>query len=173
MKKITLFLPITLILSGCFLSLPFKTDNEISLESITALTSAIANKESLNVKNLFSVGQISEIENFDNDIKLLEQYFTGSVTNIKKSALSAENGLDGDWKEKYISASYEVKTTDDDYRLALKLCAIDTKYKENIGIWSLYVIKESKITYPEYAYWGDGKDKPGINIEVLWDGPNS
>lgn len=42
----------------------------------------------------------------------------------------------------------------------------DTANIDNLGIHSLYIIKSEEDTDISFAYWGDGKDTPGINIGI-------
>ena len=52
------------------------------------------------------------------------------------------------------------------YRIAIQDCVIDETNSANVGIWSLYIIKMEDDTDPSFAYWGDGKNTPGININI-------
>lgn len=36
--------------------------------------------------------------------------------------------------------------------------------KANVGIWYIYIIKQSEDVNPNYTCWGDGLATPGINI---------
>ena len=66
------------------------------------------------------------------------------------------------WKCLY--ATYDVETTQDQYRFAMEFMLQDTADADNVGIRSLYVIRLADDPNPQRAYRGDGEDTPGINI---------
>ena len=52
------------------------------------------------------------------------------------------------------------------YRIAIQSFTVDTANPNNVGIWSLYIIKAEDDEDPYSAYRGDGKYTPGIHINI-------
>lgn len=73
-----------------------------------------------------------------------------------------EDGTGRYWKCLY--ATYDVETTQDKYRFAMEYMLLDTADADNVGIRSLYIIRLADDTDPQFAYRGDEKYTPGINI---------
>ena len=66
--------------------------------------------------------------------------------------------------------TYDFNTNICKYRLAIKWCAQDTSNADNVGIWSLYIIRAEDDITPNHAYWGDCLWTNGINIGKVYDG---
>lgn len=64
----------------------------------------------------------------------------------------------------FFYATYDVETTQDKYRFAMEYMLLDTADADNVGIRSLYIIRLADDTDPQFAYRGDEKYTPGINI---------
>jgi hypothetical protein len=129
---------------------------------------AIKNKDSDALKAMFSKNAIVRAENFDQNITDLFGYYQGDFVSYNDwGGPGAQGGIneDGsgrDWK--LLESTYDVKTTSGEYRFAIYEFVQDTADPDNVGVWSVYVIKMEDDSYPEYAYWGDGKETPGINV---------
>ena len=93
--------------------------------------------------------------------------FRGKVRIIRKSAKRVDGGMNDDGTGRYWTAvysTYDVETTQDQYRFAMELILRDSADVANVGIRSLYVIRLEDDPEPQFAYRGDGEDTPGINI---------
>ena len=127
---------------------------------------AIQNRDEDALRKLFSQNTIAQVDGFDQTIIDLFDYYQGSYTSLewKGSGGGAKWG-DGE-KKKYSDFGYDVKTTENIYRFSIAYCEVDTLDEENVGIYSLYIIKMEDDTDPQFGYGGDGKDTPGINIGI-------
>ena len=97
------------------------------------------------------------------------KFFQGEFISYDFRAGPATGGLIEHFKEqKYLETSYDVKTDETTYHIAIKEFIKDDFDPNNIGLYSLYII-DSKIWEYSYAYWGGGKWIPGINIEQEGD----
>lgn len=131
---------------------------------------AIKNKDKIAFKALFSPKAIAKTEDFDQSIIDLFDYFQGDFVSYNDWGGPAtfrginDDGTGRNWKS--IESSYDVETSKQRYRFAIQDFIQDTADTDNVGIHSLYIIKTEDDTDINFAYWGDGKDTPGIHIGV-------
>ena len=119
------------------------------------------------MKALFSKSAIADAKNFDDSIKSLFDYYEGNVISYDdKSALGVGETREDGHRQKEFNSTYDVKTSERTYRFAIQDVTIDTANPDNVGIRSLYVIKMEDDTDPLFAYRGDGKNTPGINMNI-------
>lgn len=78
------------------------------------------------------------------------------------SEINQENGE----RQEILYDTYDFRTVSGDYRLAFKYVDIDTAEPDNVGIWSVYIIRAEEDVDLQYAYWGDHNYTPGIWIGV-------
>lgn len=173
MKKIiTLFLTFVILvaLSSCsfggnnmMLDNDQKTANYLFEKLLDALQS---NDKDMLIK-LFSINVFENIPNKQKVLEELFEYYTGEVESYDDWGgpvveTSKEDGV----IIQVMESTYDVKTTECDYRFAIKRVTQDSSNSNNLGIHSIYIIKSSEDKYQDYAYWGDGKYTSGINIGV-------
>lgn len=146
----------------------FKDDAQISNDSFETIIKAIQNQDENLLKSLFSKKAIMEADDFEKSVTDLFDFYQGEMISYDDfGAQSINTGInDGEfgfiWKS--IQSTYMVKTDEQIYRIAIKEFVQDTSDIDNVGIYSLYIIKEEN-SDPEFAYWGDGKWSPGIIID--------
>lgn len=175
MKKITLLLVIMMVFSSCSLGglqlgkkgSFFQDDRAKANNSFEKLLDAIQNKDSIKLKSLFSKKALAKIKDFDALADNLFDYFQGDFVSYDDwGGAVGGDGLREDGKEWYtIQPTYDVKTSEQDYRFAFKEFTVNEFEPDKVGIWSLYVIKMADDTDPKVAYRGDGKWTPGIVID--------
>ena len=147
------------------------SDEEIDDICMTHVVKAIESKNHQNIKDLFAYDKIKNISSFDEDIDKLLDYYSGASTNLKRcSDIVRETQREG-YRQKFYHISYDVTTTTNKYRLYVHLCSGNNKYKNMIGIWSLYILEFDKDHKPNSCYSGDQLDTVGINIGVKRDKP--
>lgn len=134
------------------------------------LLEAIKNKDSHTLKSMFSKNSILQVQEIDQSIDDLFEYFQGDFISYNDwSAINVEEGLNDDgtgrkWKALY--STYDVETSKQKYRIAIQDFIHDTADTNNVGIHSFYIIKFEDDTDPEIAYRGDDKYTPGINFNI-------
>ncbi len=117
--------------------------------------------------SLFSNEISRSVESIDQSISDLFDYFDGEVYSYDDwggpcvSTLKEHNST-----KQIMELTYDIKTTECEYRLAVQYVSKDTGNSDNIGIQSLYIIKKEDDVFQEYAYWGDGLFAPGIHIGI-------
>ena len=171
MKKCFIYLclfTLTISLCACsFLSGFFKSDDQIAKEKLDAVLQALEIEDSEALKKLFSPKAISESDNFENDLQALFDYFDGVTVSVGEySPLHVSKKRDEDLERKIIYSTYDIQTDKQTYRIAMQDIIYNTYEENNVGIYSLYIIIMSEDTDPTYAYNGDGKYTPGINIGI-------
>lgn len=154
-------------LCGCSMRKSFlmMDDESIANRQFEKLIDAIQTQDIDAVRALFSKNALKEAENLDESIRHLFDYFQGelvSYNNWGGPGVKAEMEY-GDYQEVY-DATYDFETAQDKYRLWMEIITVDTTDADNVGIRSLYIIRFEDDTRTDFAYRGDRKHTPGINI---------
>ena len=152
-------------LTGCLI---IDSDSTIAQKNFEKLITAIQNKNKIAVKELFAKNKIANIENFDDAINALFTYYDGEYVSFKNKGVGMFSGKDRSGKYKYFSMSYDVTTTARVYRFGIKWYITETKDKNDVGIWFLYILKFEDDPYPQFSYGGDGLGTYGINVGKVW-----
>ena len=144
-----------------------ENDQETANARMDKVLAVIKNKDVNALKAMFSKKVIANTENLDQSIADLFDYFQGDFISYNDwGGPLAEETFDYGDKQKILCSSYDVVTSEQTYRFAIQDFTTDTADPDNVGIWSLYIIKMADDTDPQFGYWGDGKDTPGINIGI-------
>ena len=153
-----LCLIVALLCTSCSFGEP-NSDQKIANARMDKVLNAIHNKDKEALKAMFSKKSIAQTENFDQSITDLLSYDDWA-------------GPEGDetWeygdKQKILYSSYDVKTSNKEYRFTIQDFTVDTADADNVGIHSLYIIKMEDDIDPQLGYRGDNKFTPGIHIGV-------
>ena len=169
MKKgiFALFLSFLFVLSSCSLQSIILSDSQIINGEFDKVLEASQNRDAYFLKSLFSEEAISKSEAFDSNVELLFEYFQGVNASYEDNgALTVEESNEDGIRKKVIRKTYDVTTSMETYRFAISFVVDGVDDVNNLGIWSMYIIKMKDDSDPTYAYWGDGKDSPGINIGI-------
>lgn len=145
-------------------------NNKQNEEIIVGVFSAIKEQDKEAIRGLFSKKAINSDCDFDKKVDELFDFIQGELVTYDDwggPGEDAEYNAEYTWLSK--QHSYDVITTEQKHRLAIKEYTIDSANPDNIGIYSLYVIKTEDDPYAEYAYGGDGKWEPGIHLNVFFD----
>lgn len=139
------------------------TDEGASKKKMEQLLTSIKNEDRAEIKSLFAPDKIADIEDFDSDIEALLTYYDGDLESFK--GVSGTN----DYKDhglitKHYNMSYDVTTTQTVYRFAIIWYVEDTGNTDNVGIWSLNVIKFYDDPNQNISYGGDGSWSNGIHL---------
>lgn len=100
-------------------------------------------------------------------MKSLFDYYGGDFVSYNNwGGPGVEETREDGYRLKEFYSTYDVKTSERTYRFAMQDVTIDIVNPDNVGIRSLYVIKMEDDTDPLFAYRGDGKNTPGINMNI-------
>lgn len=128
---------------------------------------ACKKQDVITMKTFFSNKVIDETGNINDRIAELFNFFEGEVLSYDDwGGPGSDMGINEDntnrtWKR--LRSTYDVKTDKQRYRFAIEEFILDTANQNNIGISSIYIIKAENSDM-QFAYLGDGKWTPGINI---------
>lgn len=150
-------------------------DDKTANQKFEMIIEALENKNADELTKLFSENAINNDDDFNEKVDSLFEYYHGDLVSYDDwDALAVYDSVNesGDNRRvKSYDLTYDVETTEQKYRFAIHYVIEDTADKNNVGIWSLYIIKAEDDTDLRFAYRGDGKDTPGININVKNDIP--
>lgn len=172
MKRMILFLLlVSLSLSGCAalraIDAYAQPDEEISDTQMEAFLNAVADRNTRALRELFAPNALAEMEDFDAMAAVLFDYCSGKFTAYDDWAgpNSSKTMHYGD-VVKTLYATYDIQMEEGNFRLALSLVRTDTETPDNVGLWSVYIIRAEDDTDLKCAYRGDGEYAPGIWIGV-------
>lgn len=167
-----LTLIISLLLTSCsledfdFLNIFFQSDAAIAKQTTEQLMSAIERHDTNSIKDVFAKTVVDNAYDFEESVSALMDYYTGNMVSCNSEYEPYSSGVYTPERTcEYIYCSYSVTTDKSDYYFYLKIVTRDTVNADNIGIYSLYVIKQSKYDNKDAFYSGDGFETPGINID--------
>lgn len=139
---------------------------------IEQVFSAIEEEDEDALRALFAVNVVSADPEFDAKITELIEFVDGDLVSYDDWGGGGEEASFGEeGTRRYSNYSFDVETTETSYRFAIRTCTVDSEDANNLGIHSLYVIRQEDDPYPEYAYGGDGKDTPGIHFNAVFEEP--
>jgi len=166
------------VIAGCapaeVVSPLLRDSNDIAFEVFEKVILAIEEKDKEGLKNLFSKQAIADSDNLDEEINSLFEFYKGKMnSNYAWGEVgTGEKDENGRWK--WIQPSYDIETTEEEYKILFKYYLFDTSNEDNVGIYSLYIIKAEDFFNVEFepetsrfnmAYGGDIEKSPGITIE--------
>lgn len=142
-------------------------DRKIANQQLDNVVEAIRQQDTDALTVLFSGTALKKASGFGEAATELFGYFEGELVSYDDWAgpyVSTER--EWNYVLQIMESTYDVKTTECDYRIAIRYVAQDTSNKQNVGIESLYIIRSDKDEDLSLAYYGDGKFTPGINIGI-------
>jgi flavodoxin len=136
-------------------------------QRVTEIIEAIQIKDKDKLTSLFSQESLNYAQSFDESINELFDYFDGEVVSYDDGGGPyVETTKDYNQILQIMESSYDVKTTECEYRIAIKNIVQNSTNAHSVGVQSLYIIKSEDDVNRQYAYWGDGAFTPGINIGI-------
>ena len=142
----------------------FLPEADIADEFLKIMVGLVETEDSASLRDLFSENTVASCENMDDSIVELVDFWQGDMVSCERYGPMSHTEKEGEAYYKEICASYDVVTSSGSYRLAFKLCIVDTEVPENLGLHSVYIIK-AEDSDMQFAYWGGGIWNDGIVIE--------
>ena len=87
----------------------------------------------------------------------------GDIISYQRYGPGTYTSKSGDIFRKEIEASFNLETTVGFYKIALRMCVVDTADNDNVGLCYLYITETEKDD--SAVYWGDDDCELGIIIE--------
>lgn len=131
-----------------------ESENEQEINRIDQILSFIENEDSENMKVIFSKTALKEDKNFDNGIEYLFNFFQGEVVSYKDSGVGESETNEYGIKTKKVRSFYKVETDVESYLVFLFEITEDTNNPENLGVYSLRVIREEDRD-AQFTSWQD------------------
>jgi hypothetical protein len=165
LKFTALILTIVIILSFSGCNLFYDDVSSKSKQYMKSLISKLESEDVEGVKALFAPNKIADIPDFDETVQALIDYYNGSFVSMtgtagEGSSLDKTSGIDRKWYD----MSYDVTTTTEVFRISTEWYIKAVENKEDVGIWSLSIIKYNDDPAKQKTYWGDGTSFYGIQI---------
>lgn len=163
MKKFLGFISFILILLLASCNVFSDNDSKLANFKATEIVEAIESRQRDKIKSLFSLTVSCD---FNESINELFQYYKEEHLNIEHSGgPNVSDSFSQGNTEKMIRASYKIITEENVYSMSFTWCSEDDFNPQNIGLRSLYLIKDiDNPHYSKYVYWGDGTGAEGIFV---------
>lgn len=140
------------------------SDIKVTNGTFRQVINALQHQDKTSLKSLFS-NNVRGISNFDKNVQDLFDFFHGNVTSVVDTGgVGKDSKFDHGKKRMDLQFAYDVKTSEQEYHVAVKECTEDTFDTNNVGVTSIYIIN-AKNWHEPYVYRGDGKWTPGIVID--------
>jgi hypothetical protein len=124
----------------------------------------IHERNKMYISDLFPTNKRGDENQLDENIDRLLSYYEGDLVSYERDDIDEYAYIDQDVIIRRYAVTCQVSTTSNNYRIAILWCGDDPDC-QNVGLWSLYVIKADEYNSDE-PYWGDGLWTNGINIGV-------
>lgn len=164
----TFLIVLSILLTSCSSGVFSIFDSEKDI--IVELFSALEQQDKDAVYDMFSKNTINSDSEFDKKIDELFDFIEGDLVSYDDWGGPGED-LEFNDEYKLLSRvhSFDVTTTKQKYRIAIKEYVTDTADPDNVGICSLYIIKAEDDPNVDYSYGGDSSWTPGIHFNVVWN----
>ena len=146
-----------------------KNEDEMIEEKVQNLISYLDNDDKEGIKSLFAEKQIENNNDFELSLNDLVEYYDGTSISKIQGSMGTDKDKNQNYQATWYNIPYKITTTIEEYRLAIYWCIEYSSNSKQLGIWSLYIIKEEDYPTPTYTYRGDGLWTPGINIGKVYD----
>ena len=149
------------------------SDSEQADVVFQQIISLIENEDRASLQTLFSAHTMDSVENMDGQVSALFDFYEGKMTSFQRYGPGTQTAKDNGAYYKTIYASYDVTTSEGDYRMVIYFCTVDSACDENVGLTSIYIIKaeNSNLDFVYWGEWGTDEWSPGITIEFEDSGP--
>ena len=154
---VALSLILSMSITGCvFGGLIFDSDTSVAAKKLDSLIECIEKKDSEGLKALFAPNKLADIDDFDESIQELFDYYGGEFVSHPNSTPGSMKDSDYGTVKEYFLIRNEVYTTEDTYYFTIYWYIRDDTDRGNEGIWSLDVLKseDSPADNDSYCYIG-------------------
>lgn len=116
-------------------------DNEKADTRLELVLDAIKSNDKESLKSMFSKQALNEAKDFDGSIDYLFEFFQGKDISWERNGLSVYETINYGHKTMQLYSTYYVNTDIQEYIFDLIECIVDSDNLENIGLYTLRVIK--------------------------------
>ena len=141
----------------------FNDDDITAKNMLATFLEAVETADQDMIMQLFAPN-IASTTAIEEHIDGIINYYKGTTSYIEYvGGMGSRSQNDGITTDHYM-ATFKVSTSEQEYRIAIKICYEDTADSGNVGIHSIYIIKAENAD-PVFAYWGGHVWDNGIIIE--------
>lgn len=159
--KILVLSTLCLFLCGCSVlsSSKYVVDDTVYSEKILEkIVYALENNEPEKIKELFSENALKEVENIEEDIQYLMDYYKGEMQSYCGLGSDGSSSVEGGERLRTLFCGFEITTDVDVYNICFYSCLVDTEEPDNEGIYTLEMIRDDEKENESYNEFGG----PGI-----------
>lgn len=158
------------VLTGCVYGrrLIYDTTSSKAADILKEAVSLIEAKDAEKLQQMFAVNAQIEQPNLEKQIQSLFAYYDRTSDSVEVGGSEIRRDYDGKGgKTMYGWLSGEIMS-ETRYLIAARVVMEDNRTPDNIGIWSIYIIRaEDEPDYPEFSYWGEVRtDKVGVYVGI-------
>lgn len=165
---LSFMLSIMMVGCGGFGGLIFDSDTSVAAKKLDSLIECIEKKDDEGVKALFASNKLADIDDFNESIQELFDYYEGEFISHPNSTPGSMKDNDYGTVKEYFYIRNVVYTTSDTYYFTILWYIRDDTDKGNEGIWSLDVLRLEDAPSDNYLYCFTGSDwATGIHVGVI------
>ena len=165
---------ICIILGGCMsrrgkLTKELGSEQQMADKMMADIVSALDNNDEDALKSLFSQKTIKEVDDLDQQILDIMNFYKGISRNYEGHIFSSNDIRDGKNVKKLIEGMYKLETEHGNYRIDFDYNPVDRENPNEVGLNSLELITEE--TYQKEVdingsyNWQSGANGPGVYIK--------
>lgn len=136
-------------------------DDETADKCFQKIIEALDNKDKEELKKIFSPNALKEANDIDSSINEMMNFYKGKMKSNKRTVATSESKDYGENK-KELNCSYKVTTDDGNYSIHFVEKLIDTKNPNNVGIYTLDIMKEQD--GDKFFHWGNKNQSAGVYV---------
>lgn len=152
--------------SSCFSKNASADASVLAEDTLRRFISYVQDGDKENIKGLFSKNARETVENFDEPVDDLIEFFEGEVLSFGSEDLTNSNKKVHNGKRSIeLKSAITVNTTKQTYYVSFNQFVINEIDQDKIGVEKFSIVKKSDWNYT-YTYWGSNDDIPGIHIDT-------
>lgn len=141
-------------------------DSIIADNTFEKIIDSVKQKDAAQLTALFSKTAHDESADLEADAEKFIEFIEGDIVSFsgsREGGVSAYGKTDHGKTLKIIQPTTIIETSEQKYHVAMKECTIDEFNSDNVGVMSIYIIKDEDWK-ETCVYRGDAKWELGINI---------
>lgn len=140
-----------------------ESDHDFSDKTFAKLIDSLNSKDEATLKSLFAVNVQNSIENFDDSVNQLINFFKSeNLTFERTNGVGSTEEFEDSKKMIELIATYNVTSKKYKYYFRISMTKYNTFDENNSGILSLYIINAND--WKENSVYGVSEDTSGIHI---------
>lgn len=135
-------------------------DDKIADTRFQKIIGALENRDKEGLKKMFSPQALKEAKGIDGDIDYIMDFYKGTMKSKDRGGPITSESIDYGVKKIEQECSYKVTTDVGNYSIYFIDKIVDTGNSDNVGLYTLDIIKESD--GDKFFYWGSKTTHAGV-----------